>query len=53
MEEFFPLIEAMPGTGLIQGAAMVQGLWTTVGSVEDWPPRLRSEQTVRANVPST
>ena len=35
VEDFFPLIEAMPGTGLIQGAGMVQRLWTPVGSVED------------------
>ena len=31
-----PLIEAMPLTGLLQDAEMVQILWMAVGSVEDW-----------------
>ena len=36
VEDFFPLIEAMPLAGLTQGAQVVQHLWMAVGSVEDW-----------------
>ena len=36
VEDFFPLIEAMLPTGLTQGAEVVQMLWMSVGSVEDW-----------------
>jgi len=35
VEDFFPLIEAMPLARLTQGAEVVQRLWMVVGSVED------------------
>ena len=39
VEDFFPLIVAMPLAGLTQGAQVVQHLWMAVGSVEDWTGR--------------